>query len=76
LYSCREFGTIFTELAQPGGSQIVLRPARHGFGTGARVGFPDLERAAAERGEIALGLRLAREGLLLNPDREARWTLT
>ena len=63
---------------QRGRAQIVLQPAREYLEKRESVRFADLERAAAARGEIALGLRRA-EGpdaeLALNPDRDTAWTL-
>ena len=52
------------------------RPDRITRDTDVRLGFGDLEHAAAARREIGLGLRLAQGDLLLNPDRDARWELT
>jgi hypothetical protein len=72
----RELGAIFTELTRPWGAQIVLQPAAEYLETASPAGFTDLERAAAARGEIALGLRIAQRELLLNPDRDARWNLS
>jgi len=46
--------------------------------TGAETRFQELERAAAARGEIALGLRCTsapEAGLALNPDRDRERTL-
>ena len=43
------------------------------------MAFDDLARAASARGEVALGFRCGGPdgaGLELNPDRDARWTLT
>ncbi len=37
--------------------------------------FGDLDRAAASRGEIALGFRLGEGGLVLNPERDTDWVL-
>ena len=74
----RELAAVFEELSRPWGAQIVFRPALEVLAVGGPVRFEDLERAAAARGEIALGLRLGRgadAGLALNPDREAEWTL-
>jgi hypothetical protein len=74
----RELAAVFEELSRPWGPQIVFRPALEVLVVDRPVRFEDLERAAAVRGEIALGLRLVRgadAGLALNPDREAEWTL-
>jgi hypothetical protein len=74
----RELAAVFEELSRPWGAQIVFRPAFEALGAKEPVRFEELERAAAARGEIALGLRLRGgpdAGLALNPDRETEWTL-
>ena len=74
----RELAAVYAELSRPWGAQIVLRPAGDYLATNAPVRFEDLDRAAAPRGEIALGLRRAQgpdAGLVLNPDRDTEWTL-
>jgi hypothetical protein len=74
----RELAAVIAELSRTWGAQIVLQPAREYLEKRESVRFADLERAAAARGEIALGLRRA-EGpdaeLALNPDRDTAWTL-
>jgi hypothetical protein len=69
----RELGSIFTELSRPWGAQIVLQPAEDYLTTNGPVRFGDLDRAAASRGEIALGFRLTQGGLVLNPERDTDW---
>ena len=71
----RELGSIFTELSRPWGAQIVLQPAEDYLTTNGPVRFGDLDRAAASRGEIALGFRLTEGGLVLNPERDTDWVL-
>jgi hypothetical protein len=71
----RELGSIFTELSKPWGAQIVLQPAEDYLTTNGPVRFGDLDRAAASRGEIALGFRLTEGGLVLNPERDTDWVL-
>jgi len=74
----RELAAVYEELTRPWGAQIVLRPAGAYLPAGGPVRFGDLERAAAARGEIALGLHRSRgadSGLALNPDRETEWIL-
>jgi hypothetical protein len=71
----RELGSIFTELSRAWGAQIVLQPAEDYLTTNGPVRFGDLDRAAASRGEIALGFRLTQGGLVLNPERETDWVL-
>jgi len=74
----RELRAVFAALSRAWGAQIVLESAREYLEKQESVRFADLERAAAARGEIALGLRRA-EGpdaeLALNPDRDAAWSL-
>lgn len=74
----QELARLFAELSRPWGTQIDFRPAKEYLPMGDSVGFRDLEDAAAERGEIALGLRRTQgpgAGLLLNPDKSKRWSL-
>ena len=73
----QELAGVFWELTRPWGAQIVLRSARSYLGTDAAVRFHHVQRAAARRGEIALGYRRLSEedgGLALNPDREREWS--
>jgi hypothetical protein len=71
----RELGAIFTELSRPWGAQIVLQPAEDYVTTNGPVRFGDLDRAAASRGEIALGFLLEDGGLVLNPERDTDWAV-
>lgn len=73
-----ELAAVIGELSQPWGAQIVLQPAENYEATQMPVRFQDLERAAASRGEIALGLRRSRDsdaGVVLNPERQTEWSL-
>lgn len=73
-----ELAAVIGELSQPWGSQIVLQPAEKYQATEMSVRFQDLERVAASRGEIALGLRRSQgpdAGVVLNPDRKTEWSL-
>ena len=54
----RELAGVFWELTRPWGGQILLRPAEEVLAAGGTVRFDDVQRAAAARGEIALGLRV------------------
>jgi hypothetical protein len=75
---CRELAAVFAELSRPQGARFVLQPAQEYLATNGPVRFEDLDRAAAARGEIAIGLRRTEGpdgGLTLNPDRDAEWTL-
>jgi hypothetical protein len=71
-----ELASVFEQLTRPLGPQIVLQPVSSLLPDAERVRFEALERAAAERGEIALGLhRGGPGGLALNPGRDAEWSL-
>lgn len=73
----RELAAVFAELSRPRGARIVLHPARELLSVEA-VRFGDVESAAIQRGEIALGFVLhgdSEAGLVLNPDRERDWKL-
>ncbi|MDJ0851677.1 MAG: hypothetical protein QNK04_25150 [Myxococcota bacterium] len=71
----RELADVFAELSRPEGAQVVLEPARSYLETRGPVTFGEVERIAARRGEIALGLRCPGDGgLALAPDRDAGWT--
>jgi len=75
----RELAALFGELSRPRGAQIVLRPVQNSVAMDHPVRFDDVDRAAAARGEIALGVRRSEDrrgaNLMLNPDRAMQWTL-
>jgi hypothetical protein len=74
----RELAAIFSELSRPGGPQLMLQPASEYDLDQGQVRFDEIERAAAARGEIALGIRRPGEpgaALTLNPDRALEWSL-
>jgi hypothetical protein len=68
-------GPIYRELLSAGGVEISLRPARDYVALDTDCRYDDLTYAAQQKLEIALGLRLCRNGgeLLLNPSREKSW---
>ncbi|HHJ17052.1 MAG TPA: hypothetical protein ENJ80_10175 [Gammaproteobacteria bacterium] len=68
---------IYRELLSAGGVEISLRPAGDYVKLDCDCVFSDLIYAGQQKMEIALGLRLAREGgkVLLNPSRQTRWRL-
>jgi hypothetical protein len=70
-------GPIYHELLSAGGVEISIRPASHYVRLDADCCFDDLLYAAAQKMEIALGLRLAASGreIRLNPERDVSWRL-
>jgi ion channel POLLUX/CASTOR len=75
----RELSGVFDELFGPGGAEIVFSsPEEYGV-CNTECSFRALEDAAAARGEIALGVRVAQRrdagGIVLNPSKEQSWTL-
>ena len=75
-----ELNEVLDELACAGGVGIELRPPGALASVDSRVTFPELQRAAAARGSVALGLVIARgpgeePETLLNPPRDRDWTL-
>ena len=70
-----ELGDVFAEFSQSRGAQILLQPAERYLPVNQPVRFGDLDRAAAERGEIALGFRSGEAGLVLNPERDRGFVL-
>ncbi len=68
---------IYRELLSAGGVEISLRPAGDYVELGAECRFDDLLYASQQKMEIALGLRLAEAGgvVQLNPSRQATWRL-
>jgi hypothetical protein len=74
----RELGAVFGALTDPGGPELTLVPAGGYLSCGEPVCFTDIQQAAHERGEIALGLRIEDQGsrrVILNPERTERWQL-
>ena len=77
----RELNAVFGELFGPGGAECSFRTAASCELAGRPLPFRKIQRAAAARGEIALGLRLCRDrnepdgGLHLAPPLDATFTL-
>ncbi len=73
-----ELAVVFRELSSPWGPQMLVEPADRYVELHQPVSFDDVDRAAAAKGEIALGFWRAGRGgagLFLNPDRDATWHL-
>ncbi|CAN5638790.1 hypothetical protein BH23GEM11_BH23GEM11_17350 [soil metagenome] len=68
----RELRAVFDELFTAGGPEISFREAAE-LGLAGEVSFGDVLRAAAARGQTALGVRPSDSLPLLNPDRTLRW---
>ncbi|MDF6017061.1 potassium transporter TrkA [Streptomyces sp. JH34] len=74
----RHLHAVFTDLFNPEGSEIYLKPASNYVIPGAEANFATVIEAARRRGETALGYRLAEHdeepptyGIFLNPSRSA-----
>jgi len=69
----RELAAVFSELTRPWGPQILLEPVSQYVDITGPLTFEEIDRAAAARGEIALGLKRRAgpdAGLMLSPDRD------
>ena len=76
----RDLNVVFEELFTVGGAEIYLRPARVYGLEGEGIGFREIQRAIAARGDVALGVYPStgskQDGVTLNPERDSRWHLT
>ncbi|AKA07713.1 potassium transporter TrkA [Streptomyces noursei ZPM] len=70
----RDLHAVFTDLFDPEGSEIYLKPAASYLTPGTTANFTTVIEAARQRGETAIGYRLARHGdtpptygVVLNP---------
>jgi hypothetical protein len=73
---------VFTELFDPEGNEIWLRPARDYVALDREITFATVVESARRQGQVAIGYRLGREhktapeyGVHLNPDRRNRIAL-
>lgn len=70
----RHLESVFTDLFDPDGAEIYLRPASYYLREGAGHTFATLVDCARRRGEIAIGYRetepASGHGVVLNPDKE------
>lgn len=77
-----ELRVVFEDLFGPEGSEIFFRPASVYDLAGTEVAFDEIRRAAAERNETALGIRLVARSnevddeVIVNPPRDRRFTLS
>ncbi|WP_256962212.1 potassium transporter TrkA [Streptomyces sp. NRRL B-24572] len=78
----RDLYDVFTDLFNPEGSEIYLKPASDYVVLGAEANFATVVEAARREGETAIGYRLARHGevppnygIFLNPSKTASLTL-
>lgn len=74
----RHLDAVFTDLFNPEGSEIYLKPASNYLVPGTEANFATVVEAARRRGETAIGYRLARHGdeppaygVFLNPPKTA-----
>ena len=73
----KALNAVFTDLFDPDGSEIYLKPAGQYIRLGIPVNFYTVIEAAAQRGEVAIGYRLesasgnaeASYGVVVNPDK-------
>ncbi|WP_018654504.1 CASTOR/POLLUX-related putative ion channel [Actinomadura flavalba] len=79
----RHLHDVFTDLLDPEGSELYLKPASDYLRPGAVANFATVIEAARRRGETALGYRLHDRfhvppdyGVILNPPKAAPLTLT
>ncbi|HEY3249100.1 MAG TPA: potassium transporter TrkA, partial [bacterium] len=71
----KALAAVFSDLFDPEGSEVYLKPVSAYVAPGAPVSFSTLIEAAAQRGEVAIGYRRRREsdgdptrhGVVLNP---------
>lgn len=79
----RDLHAVFTDLFDPDGSEVYVKPASHYVTPGARVTIDTLVEAARRRGEVALGYRHMAAagdadrgyGVVINPDKSSHVTL-
>ncbi len=78
----KRLNALFTNLFDPDGSEIYLKPVTHYVKAGVEVNQVTLIEAAQSRGEIAIGYRIhaqsfdssANYGVVLNPPKSQRMT--
>jgi hypothetical protein len=75
----KELNMVFKDLFSPEGSEVYLKPVENYIRVGAPITFSTIVAAAAQRGEIAFGYKLARNtanateayGVVVSPQKSA-----
>ena len=70
----RELNVVYEELFAAGGAEIRFRRVSDYGIAGQNVSFGQIEEMSACRGEIALGVRLQNDGIVLNPAHDEPYT--
>lgn len=76
----KALNAVFTDLFDPDGSEVYLRPASDYVATGVEFDFHTVVAAAAKRGEVAFGYRRGADagradkayGVVINPDKREK----
>lgn len=76
----KELNAVFTDLFDPEGSEIYLKPVSNYVATGEPVNFYTVVEAARRRGEVAMGYRLKADakdatkayGVVVNPNKSEK----
>lgn len=80
----KSLNAIFTDILDPEGSEVYLKPAFHYVQPGKPVSFYTVLEAARRRGEVAFGYRIAAQsqdegmsyGIHVNPDKSSQVVFT
>jgi voltage-gated potassium channel Kch len=80
----KELGAVFTDLFDPDGSEVYLKPTCDYVALGEPLNFYTVVESARRRGEVALGYRLSANaqdaaksyGVVVNPEKSALITFT
>jgi hypothetical protein len=66
----RELNVVYAELFGAGGAEVVFRPVSEFGVTDREIAFGTLQEVVYGRGEIALGVHLAKGAIELNPEHD------
>ena len=69
-----ELNTVYDALFRSGGAEIESFPLSRYGPSGESITFAQLQRAAAERGQVAIGVHRTGEPVQINPNRNEPWT--